>query len=95
MKITEKEVLYVAELARLALSPEEVDRFTVQLNSILEYMDQLNELDTARVEPTSHVLPLTNVLRKDEVGPSLTPDEVRSNAPEWDKGHFVVPKIIE
>ena len=94
-KLSRKEVLYVAELARLELSPDEVDRFTVQLNSILEYMDQLNELDTSRVEPTSHVLPLTNVLREDEVGHSLSPEEVKANAPEWDKGHFVVPKIIE
>jgi len=95
VKITSKEVLYVAELARLELSPGEVDRFTTQLNSILEYMDQLNELDTTEVEPTSHVLPLTNVLREDEVGHSLSLDEVLANAPEHDKDHFVVPKIIE
>jgi aspartyl-tRNA(Asn)/glutamyl-tRNA(Gln) amidotransferase subunit C len=95
MKITEKEVLYVAELARLELSPDEVDRFTTQLNGILEYMDQLNELDTSAVEPTSHVFPLKNVLREDEVGHSLPLDEVLANAPEHDKGHFVVPKIIE
>ena len=94
-KITAREVLYVAELARLDLPPGEVDRFTTQLNSILEYMDQLNELDTSEVEPTSHVLPLRNVLREDEVGHSLTPEEVLANAPEHDKGHFVVPKIIE
>ena len=95
MKITEKEVLYVAELARLELAPDEVDRFTTQLNSILEYMDQLNELDTTGVEPTSHVLPLSNVLREDEVAHSLSLDEVMSNAPQQDKDHFVVPKIIE
>jgi aspartyl-tRNA(Asn)/glutamyl-tRNA(Gln) amidotransferase subunit C len=58
-------------------------------------MDQLNELDTSAVEPTSHVLPLKNVLREDEVGHSLSLDEVLANAPEHDKGHFVVPKIIE
>ena len=95
MKITEKEVLYVAALAHLELSPEEVDRFTTQLNGILEYMDQLNELDTTGVEPTSHVLPLCNVLREDEVGHSLALDEVLSNAPQQDRDHFVVPKIIE
>lgn len=95
MKITDKEVLYVAALAHLELSPSEVDRFTTQLNGILEYMDQLNELDTTGVEPTSHVLPLSNVLREDEEGHSLSLDEVMSNAPEQDKDHFVVPKIIE
>lgn len=94
-KLSAKEVRYVAELARLELSPEEVEPFTTQLNAILEYMDQLNELDTEKVEPTSHVLSLSNVLREDEVGHSLSPDEVLANAPEKDKGHFVVPKIIE
>jgi aspartyl-tRNA(Asn)/glutamyl-tRNA(Gln) amidotransferase subunit C len=94
-KISATQVKYVASLARLELSPDEVDRFTTQLNSILEYMDQLNELDTSEVEPTSHVFPLKNVLREDEIGHSLTLDEVLANAPEHDKDHFVVPKIIE
>jgi aspartyl-tRNA(Asn)/glutamyl-tRNA(Gln) amidotransferase subunit C len=95
MKITAREVRYVAELARLELSPEEVERFTGDMNRILDYMDQLNELDTGRVEPTSHVVSLKNVLRDDEVGDSLTVDEVLANAPRREKGHFVVPKIIE
>ena len=91
MKITDREVLYVAALAHLELTPAEVERFTSQLNGILEYMDQLNELDTSGVEPTSHVLPLSNVLREDEAGR----DEVLANAPQQDRDHFVVPKIIE
>ena len=95
MKITTREVRYVADLARLELSPEEVELFTGDMNRILEYMDQLNELDTAGVEPTSHVLSLKNVFREDVVGESLTVDEVLANAPRQDKGHFVVPKIIE
>ena len=95
MKITDREVLYVAALAHLELTPAEVERFTSQLNGILEYMDQLNELDTSGVEPTSHVLPLSNVLRDDEVDGSLSLDEVMANAPQQDRDHFVVPKIIE
>lgn len=95
MKITAKEVRYVADLARLELSTEEVELFTGDMNRILDYMDQLDELDTSGVEPTSHVLSLKNVFREDVVGESLTVDEVLANAPRREKGHFVVPKIIE
>ena len=95
MKITPREVRYVSALAKLELAPEELESFTSQLNRILDYMDQLNELDTSSVEPTSHVLPLKNVLREDEVGHSLPVEEILANAPEQDRGHFVVPKIIE
>jgi aspartyl-tRNA(Asn)/glutamyl-tRNA(Gln) amidotransferase subunit C len=95
MKITAGEVRYVADLARLELSPDEVELFTADMNRILAYMDQLDELDTSGVEPTSHVLSLKNVFREDVVADSLTVDEVLSNAPRREKGHFVVPKIIE
>jgi len=95
MKITDREVRYVADLARLELSPDEVEMFTADMNRILAYMDQLDELDTGGVEPTSHVLSLKNVFREDVVGESLTVDEVLANAPRREKGHFVVPKIIE
>lgn len=95
MKITGKEVRYVADLARLELSAEEVEQFTSQLNGILEYMEQLDELDTDQVEPMAHVLPLKNVLRDDVAAPSLGREATLANAPEADKGHFVVPKIIE
>ena len=69
--------------------------FTGDMNRILDYMDQLNELDTGGVEPTSHVLSLKNVFREDVVIDSLPVDEVLANAPRREKGHFVVPKIIE
>ena len=95
MKITAKEVRYVADLARLELSPEEVELFTGDMNRILDYMDQLSELDTGGVEPTSHVLSLKNVFREDVVVESLPVDGVLANAPRREKGHFVVPKIIE
>jgi aspartyl-tRNA(Asn)/glutamyl-tRNA(Gln) amidotransferase subunit C len=95
MKITTREVLYIAELARLELSTEEVESFTADMNRILDYMDQLQELDTSGVEPTSHVLSLKNVFREDVVGDSLAVDEVFANAPRREKGHFVVPRIIE
>ena len=95
MKITLEQVRYVAELARLELAPAEEERLTGQLNAILEYMGQLAEVDTAGVEATSHVLPLTNVLREDEPHACLPNAEALANAPAAEQGHFAVPKIIE
>jgi aspartyl-tRNA(Asn)/glutamyl-tRNA(Gln) amidotransferase subunit C len=93
--ITRQDVEHVAELARLELTPEEKERFIVQLNDILTYIDKLNELDTADVEPTSHVIPLSNVFRDDEVRPSLDRQLVLQNAPEESHWFFKVPRIIE
>jgi len=95
MKITIDRVRRVAELARLDLAPGEEERLTGQLNAILEYMGQLAEVDTAGVEPTSHVLPLTNVLRDDVPHACLPTAEALANAPAAEQGHFAVPKIIE
>ena len=94
-KISIEQVRYVAELARLELAAGEEGLLTGQLNAILEYMDQLGEADTAGIEPTSHVLPLTNVMRDDVVHPGLPNAEALANAPAADQGHFAVPKIIE
>ncbi len=95
MKITKKEVEYVARLARLALSEAEKEKMTAQLDSILQYMDKLNSLDTKNVEPTSHVLPLNNVWREDKVQPSLSREEMLANAPEQAEGFYKVKKVIE
>lgn len=85
----------VARLARLELSEEEKVTFGDQLEQILTYMDQLNRLDTAGIEPTSHAIPLSNVFREDEVTPSVSQEEVFSIAPDEEDGHFKVPRIIE
>lgn len=95
MKITKQEVEYVARLARLDLTEEEKEIFTGQLSSILEYVGKLNELDTRNVEPTAHVLDISNVMRPDEPGESLTQEQALANAPEKAAGHYKVPKIIE
>jgi aspartyl-tRNA(Asn)/glutamyl-tRNA(Gln) amidotransferase subunit C len=93
--ITQEDVEHVAELARLELAAAEKEQFIAQLNQILTYMEKLNELDTTGVEPTSHVIPLSNVLREDEVRPSLDREAVLQNAPEESHFFFKVPRIIE
>jgi aspartyl-tRNA(Asn)/glutamyl-tRNA(Gln) amidotransferase subunit C len=85
----------IALLARLELSDKEKDLFSRQLGSIIKYIEKLNELDTARVEPTAHVLPLHNVFREDEVQPSLPREMALQNAPERNEQFYRVPKIIE
>jgi len=95
MGITRKDVEYVARLARLKLSEEEIEKYSQQLAKILEYINKLNELDTSKTLPTYHVLPLTNVFREDRVRPSLAKEEILSNAPESEEGYFKVKKIIE
>lgn len=93
--ITPNDVEHVALLSRLELDRQEADKFTGQLNAILEYVEVLKKVDTDGVEPTAHVLPLKNVLRQDAVRPSLPRDLALSNAPEQEDGYFKVPKIME
>ncbi len=94
MALTREEVLHVAELARLSLSPEEIELFTVQLNEILEYVEKLQKLDTSRVEPLAHVIPIFNVFREDQVRQSLPQDAALENAPAREDGNFLVPRVI-
>ncbi|AVQ98151.1 aspartyl/glutamyl-tRNA(Asn/Gln) amidotransferase subunit C [Oceanobacillus iheyensis] len=93
--ISKDQVKHVAHLARLAVTDEEVDKFTEQLSSIITYAEQLNELDTDGVEPTTHVLYLKNVLRKDEPKEWITQEEALKNAPDKKDGHYRVPSILE
>jgi len=93
-KITVTEVEHVAHLARLTFSTEEVEAFTRQLNDILEFVDKLDALDTAGIEPTTRAIELLNVFREDEVKESLPVEEATGNAPLAEEGAFVVPRII-
>jgi aspartyl-tRNA(Asn)/glutamyl-tRNA(Gln) amidotransferase subunit C len=95
MSIKIHDVEHVAKLARLVLTQEEKETFTQQLNAILTYMEKLNELDTEGVEPTSHVLPLRNVMREDEPRPSWPIEKVMLNAPDEEDGQFKVPAVLE
>jgi aspartyl-tRNA(Asn)/glutamyl-tRNA(Gln) amidotransferase subunit C len=94
MALTREEVLHVADLARLSLVPEEIEVVTRQLNDILAYVEKLQELDTAGVEPLSHVIPVFNVFREDLVSQGLDRDIALNNAPAREEGAFVVPRII-
>jgi aspartyl-tRNA(Asn)/glutamyl-tRNA(Gln) amidotransferase subunit C len=95
MSISNKDVEHVANLARLNLTDGEKEVFTEQLNAILKYAEKLNELNTDHVEPTSHAIPLANVLRDDEVRPSLPTERVFANAPDEEDGQFKVPAVLE
>ena len=95
MIITKKDVEHVAKLARLGLSPDEKETFTKQLSDILEFADSLKELDTKNIPPTSHAIPMKNILREDKVIPFKNTDDILANAPEEEERMFRVPRIIE
>ena len=95
MPIKKGDVRHIAGLARLKLSDKEIDYFADHLGRIIDYIDQLKEVDTSNVEPTSHVLPLQNVFREDSVKTSLKREAVLKNAPAKEEGLFKVPRIIE
>ncbi|MCK0472320.1 Asp-tRNA(Asn)/Glu-tRNA(Gln) amidotransferase subunit GatC [Halalkalibacter sp. APA_J-10(15)] len=94
-RISEKQVKHVANLARLAITEEEAKMFTEQLDAIITFAEQLNELDTTGVEPTTHVLNMKNVLREDKAGEGLPVEDVLKNAPDHEDGQIKVPSIIE
>jgi aspartyl-tRNA(Asn)/glutamyl-tRNA(Gln) amidotransferase subunit C len=91
MAITREQVLHVAELARLALTEEEVERLGAQLGQILEAVGKVSELDLSEVEPTSHSLDVANVWDDDEPRPSLPLEQALANAPAAEDGFFLVP----
>lgn len=95
MKITCKDVADVALLSRLEFSESELETFTGQMDAILQYAEVLNKVNVENVEPMAHVLPLKNVMRADEVKPSLQRELALFNAPEQEDGYFKVPKIME
>jgi aspartyl-tRNA synthetase len=94
-KISQDHVRHIAKLGRLKLTDSEVLLYQKDLNSILEYVETLRELDTENVRPMSHVIPMKNVWREDKPGKAGNPEEILSNAPEREKDFFKVPKIIE
>ncbi len=94
-RITKEQVRHVAKLARLEFKEEKIEQLAYELDEIISFAEQLNELDTDNVEPTSHVLDVRNVLREDEVKPSLSREETMKNAPDQKDGQFKVPSVLE
>ncbi len=94
MSLTREEVEQVSRLARLRLGEPELNEMTFQLGRILEYVDQLSELDTDDVEPMAHGVELYNVFRPDEPRPSLARDEALANAPKKDDECYRVPPVL-
>lgn len=89
------EVEHIAHLSRLSISEKEKEKFSQQLGSILGYVKKLDELDASGIEPTSHVIEMSNVMREDSLKPSLSKDEALMNAPDRTGDFYRVPKIIE
>jgi aspartyl-tRNA(Asn)/glutamyl-tRNA(Gln) amidotransferase subunit C len=95
MSLSKETVKYVADLSRIELKPEELERLSKQLQGILDFIDKLSEIDTKNIEPTSHILPINNVLREDIPEKSLTSEKALENSPSKEGNFFAVPKVIE
>lgn len=93
-KLTKEEVKHVANLARLAITEEEAEKFAEQFGKITDFAEQLNELDTTNVEPTTHVLPLVNVMREDVAVKGLDREVMMLNVKEQEDGQVKVPPIM-
>lgn len=95
MSLSPDDVLHIAQLARIELSEADVRRFAQQLSGILDHFAALSAVDTEGVEPTAHPLPLSNVMRADEVAPSLAPEDALANAPVRDHDYLRVRAVLE
>jgi aspartyl-tRNA(Asn)/glutamyl-tRNA(Gln) amidotransferase subunit C len=95
MKLSYEQVRHIAWLARLGLSEEEVEKFSLQLSNILENFEILKQVDTTNVPPATHTIPLQNVIRKDDVADSYPQAEILSNAPKQEGDCFKVQAILE
>lgn len=94
MKITKDEILHVAHLARLEIDEAAIEKFAAQIGDILEYVDQLKQVDTEGVRPTSHALSLSNAFREDTEAQHLPLEASLANAPQQEEGSFLVPKVV-
>lgn len=94
MSVTVSDVIKIAALANLEFNEKDLEKYTHQLNSILEYVDKLNEIDTSSVPNTYHPVAYDNVFREDEIRESLPIDKALQNAPEKTWQYFVVPKVV-
>ncbi len=93
--VTDKDIEYVARLAKLKLSDEEKERLVSQMGDIVEFANNINKLNTDGVEPTNHILKVQNVFREDEIKESYSRDEILKNAPKKEAGCLVVPSVVQ
>ena len=94
MKITKEEVIHVANLARLEMQGDAIDRLAEQIGNILTYVETLEQVDTTGVVPTTHAISLSNAFREDDVRASIDRTAAQANAPETEDGLFLVPKVV-
>ena len=94
MKITRDDIIHVANLARLEMDEESIEKFAVQIDEILKYVETLNSVDTEGITPTSHAIFLTNAFRNDIEKQDYDKESLLANAPERENGNYVVPKIV-
>ena len=94
-KIGLKDVQHIANLARLTFDEQEMESYQYQLSRILDYIEKLNQLDTEGVPPTSHVIPIRNVMKPDEKRDLFQREDIIANAPSAEQGYFEVPKVID
>ena len=94
MALTKEEVLKIAKLSKLSFEEKEIEKFQIELNDILKYIDMLNEVDTSKVEPLVYINEAVNNFREKEEKPSLKIEKVLLNAPENAENAIVVPKVI-
>lgn len=95
MKLSREQVMAIAELAKLALTEDEIEQYAGQLSAVLDYASSLEQLDTSAIPPTATVLPLHNVFRDDVARPSLPRDAALANAPDAVEGQFRVDAVLE
>lgn len=95
MKISQEQLKAIASLARLNLTDKEKERLVYEMEEIIEFADQLAEIDTAEVEPTAYPIPIKNVFRQDRVEKSFDREDMLKNAPSCENGYIKVPKVIE
>ncbi|HMB02069.1 MAG TPA: Asp-tRNA(Asn)/Glu-tRNA(Gln) amidotransferase subunit GatC [Spirochaetota bacterium] len=94
-KITKDSIEHLAKLAKLAIDPDQLDELTRDLQNILRFVEEINELDTAKTQPLANVIEQKDIYREDKPSPSLPLEETIKNAPEFRQGHFIVPPVIE
>lgn len=95
MKVTEQDVKIVASLSRLNIDGNEISDVIAQLDKFLTYVENLQEIDTTKIEPTTYAVPMQNIFREDKVKPSLERELALSNAPLKEDGYFKVPRVLE